>query len=223
MTEHSFYRDDYVILDPRCATAAQREAVYRVLRVNKVTLTVENIATGATLRSDKAAFQPAPREKVDAALKSAAEQPRPPVEAGVLVTVAGPGWNQPPEQLFVVLRDKGDHVALARLGGNSGRYWPKIPIGYCTIVDPATRTAAAEVFLLGNSVGDGAITWDVYATHDAAMAAKELMARTRWPEHAAKHGLPAQPPSDAGELVDQFYGRQPAPGYGQLLRCKVNP
>lgn len=48
-----------------------------------------------------------------------------------VVTVAGPGWKEPPSKLFVVLGRKSGGVKLTELGGTqNGRYWPNVPFGY---------------------------------------------------------------------------------------------
>lgn len=63
-----------------------------------------------------------------------------PLEIGTVVRVAGPSVPKAklsPDTLMVVLADntyKNNSVKLVELGGNKGRYWPKIPRGYITVV-----------------------------------------------------------------------------------------
>jgi hypothetical protein len=61
-----------------------------------------------------------------------------PLDQGALVTVAGPGWTQPPGELYVVLRDNGTgKVSLVKLGGNNGKYWRGVSRRLLTVIDPA--------------------------------------------------------------------------------------
>ena len=57
---------------------------------------------------------------------------------GNIVKVAGPGWKQPADRLFVVLADntyKNNTVKIVELGGNEkDSHWPKVPRGYLTVV-----------------------------------------------------------------------------------------
>lgn len=58
---------------------------------------------------------------------------------GTVVKVSGPTWKENPNQLFVVHTDnayKNNSVRLSYLGGRSA-YWPRVPRGYITVVDPA--------------------------------------------------------------------------------------
>lgn len=60
-----------------------------------------------------------------------------------MVTVAGAGWTQPPEQLYVVLCYRGDgRASIVKLGGDAGRYWRGIRRAAITVVDPARITLA---------------------------------------------------------------------------------
>jgi len=66
-----------------------------------------------------------------------------PLDQGTVVTVAGPGWKQPPEHLYVVLRDSGDgRASIVKLGGDHGRYWRGVRRGLMTVIDPARITLA---------------------------------------------------------------------------------
>lgn len=62
----------------------------------------------------------------------------PVVHEGAVVRVAGPGWKQPAEKLYVVLADntyKNNSVKITELGGTqNGSWWPKVPRGYITVV-----------------------------------------------------------------------------------------
>lgn len=61
---------------------------------------------------------------------------------GAVVKVTLPNVN--PETLFVVLGDgrQPNTVRLAYLGGHpEGRYYPKMPVAVCAVVDPATLGA----------------------------------------------------------------------------------
>jgi hypothetical protein len=69
------------------------------------------------------------------------EEPIPSYEKivpGAVVRVAGPGWKQSPEKLYVILVDntyKNKTVKITDLGGTrNGTFWPKVPSGYITVV-----------------------------------------------------------------------------------------
>lgn len=58
----------------------------------------------------------------------------PSLDTGTFVRVAGAGWRQPADEVYVVLRDNVTTVRLVLAGGQGGRYWPKVPRSYCTPV-----------------------------------------------------------------------------------------
>lgn len=62
---------------------------------------------------------------------------QPPLSPGQIVTVAGPGWREPADVLYIVLKHRGDDkVSIAKLGGDQrGRYWPRVPRRMLTVVE----------------------------------------------------------------------------------------
>jgi hypothetical protein len=97
---------------------------------------IEPVGGGRGVRVKPDVLQPAPTGPAQTASTADVVPYQAPVDAGAIVTVAGPGWTQPAQQLYVVLRDKGDHVAIVKLGGDDGRYWPRVPRATLTVVDP---------------------------------------------------------------------------------------
>lgn len=54
----------------------------------------------------------------------------PDLPVGTFVTVSGPRWKNPADEVYVVLQDRGDKVKLVLAGGDSGRYYTNIPRSY---------------------------------------------------------------------------------------------
>lgn len=71
-------------------------------------------------------------------------QRRDPVYVGSVVTVAGRGWREPPDALFVVVKlAVNGNATLYRLGGDErGAHWNSVPGGYLTTVDPKSISIA---------------------------------------------------------------------------------
>jgi hypothetical protein len=144
-SEHSYTIGDRVIVDPAVASARHQRVVYRITRLLPVNVVVEPEGGGRTMKINPRYLRPAPEDGdntgTDATAAQASVELVPyetPLEQGTLVTVAGPGWRQPPGELYVVLRDnRAGHVSLVKLGGDNGRYWRGVSRRLLTVVDPA--------------------------------------------------------------------------------------
>jgi hypothetical protein len=134
MPQHTFATGDLVILDPTWVQPRRPQLVYRVTKLAPVNLTATPVGTaGRPIKGDKDMFLPAPPDLAAAALAAEATAPAP-FWPGTVVTVTGPRWSQPPEQLYVVLQLKDTTAAIARLGGDNGRLWPRMPLTALTAV-----------------------------------------------------------------------------------------
>jgi hypothetical protein len=131
---------DRVIVDPAVATARDAGVVYRVTRLLPVNVVVQPVDGGQPMKIRPSYLQPEPPPGGGAPAGGTAVGTvgyEPLLDAGALVTVAGPGWSQPPSQLYVVLRDTGSgRVSVVALGGAGGRYW-RVSRRLVTVVDPA--------------------------------------------------------------------------------------
>jgi hypothetical protein len=143
-SENTYAIGDRVIVDPAVASGRHLGVVYRVTRLLPVNVVVEPEGGGRTMKINPAYLQPAPDTDITstgatAPVASVEVVPyETALEQGSLVTVAGPGWKQPPGELYVVLRDNGTgKVSLVKLGGNNGRYWRGVSRRLITVVDPA--------------------------------------------------------------------------------------
>jgi hypothetical protein len=142
MNAINFAEGDRVVFAPESARPADRGVVYTVTKALPVNLIVQPVGGGRPVKANRSMFLPAPpngtpRNPASVELTSA---PQPPLSQGTVVTVAGPSWKQPPEQLYVVLRETGDKVSLTKLGGDNGRYWRGVHRRYLTVVNPAHIT-----------------------------------------------------------------------------------
>lgn len=144
-SQHRFAVGDRVVVAPEFARPAHQGVVCRVSRILTVNVVVDPVGGGRPMRINPAYLRPAPDDDAPAgsAVGVSYQAPPPPLEQGTVVTVAGPGWKQPPGQLYVVLRDSGDGKAsIVKLGGDNGRYWRRVPHTSMTIIDPARITMA---------------------------------------------------------------------------------
>jgi hypothetical protein len=145
-SERTYAVGDRAIVDPAVASARHLGVVYSVTRLLPVNVVVEPVDGGRTMKINPSYLRPAPdadnSRTSTAATAAVANVELVPyetsLEQGALVTVAGPGWQQPPGELYVVLRDNGTgKVSLVKLGGNNGRYWRGVARRPVTVVDPA--------------------------------------------------------------------------------------
>ncbi len=144
-SEHSYTIGDRVIVDPAVARASHHGVVYRVTRLLPVNVVVEPEGGGRTMKINPRYLRAAPESgdntSTDATAAQASVELVPyetPLDQGTLVTVAGPGWKQPPGELYVVLRDnKAGRISLVKLGGDNGRYWRGVSRRLLTVVDSA--------------------------------------------------------------------------------------
>jgi hypothetical protein len=139
MSEHRFRVGDRVVVAPDVARAAHRGVVYRVTRLLPVNIVAEPVDGGRPIRVNPMHLRPAPDgDSAPPATAAVAGVPyEAPLDQGTLVTVAGPGWKQPPGELYVVLRDNGHgRASIVKLGGNGGRYWTGVSRRLLTVIDP---------------------------------------------------------------------------------------
>lgn len=129
---------DRVVVDAEVARAADRGVIYQVTKTLKVNVIVEPEGGGRPMRINPIYLLPAPQTPTTA-IDAAGRPYQPPLDQGTVVTVAGPGWTQPPDQLYVVLRNNGDRLAIAKLGGEQGRYW-RVGRSRVTVIDPTRIT-----------------------------------------------------------------------------------
>jgi hypothetical protein len=137
---------DLVIVAPLYARRTDHGVVYRVTKIHRVNIIVTPVDGGRPLRAKPEVFLPAPApggaDRGDGGTASPVQVETVPLLPmlwpATVVTIAGPGWNQPADQLWVVLKDKVDRVSVARLGGIDGaRYYPRVPRSFVSVVDPA--------------------------------------------------------------------------------------
>jgi hypothetical protein len=140
MDQPAYRVGDFVMVAGMYARPRDRGVIYRVTKVMPVNIVAEPVHGGRPIKGKPDLFVPAPADAhTSATVSTIAYQA--PLSCGEVVTVAGPGWRQPAEQLYVVLRESPDgKVKLARLGGEGGRYWPSIPRSMVTVVDPTRIT-----------------------------------------------------------------------------------
>jgi hypothetical protein len=136
---------DTVIVDPAVATARHLGVIYRVTRLLPVNVVVEPVGGGRPMKINPGYLRPAPETDSTTAHSGSGGGTatvgvpyEAPLDQGTLVTVAGPGWREPPGELHVVLRDNGaGRVSIVKLGGAGGRYWRGVARRLLTVIDPA--------------------------------------------------------------------------------------
>ncbi|WP_435585891.1 hypothetical protein [Micromonospora aurantiaca (nom. illeg.)] len=115
---HTYTVGDRVTIDPAVARASTRGVTYRVTRLLPVNVVVEPVDGGRPVKVNPTYLRPAPTADSTTTTDSSsigggthsgewAMLHEAPLHPGTLVTVAGPGWKQPPGELYVVLRDTG--------------------------------------------------------------------------------------------------------------------
>lgn len=137
MDTPSFQVGDLVMIADDFVRPAYRGVVYRVTRKLKVNLELEPAAGGRRVRANPQVLVPAPPE-ADPKATTVTDIPyQPPLSPGQIVTVAGPGWRESPDVLYIVLKHRSDDkVSIAKLGGDErGRYWPRVPRRMLTVVE----------------------------------------------------------------------------------------
>lgn len=137
--------NDLVVIDDAFAPGHVAGVVFRVTKVNKVTVDLEPVTGGRGVRTGMA-VRLATDEEIAAGNAAATVVPLTPLLAeGNIVTVTG-SRKIPADALYVVLRVSADAaVNLVKVGGDGGRYWSKVPASMCTIVDPARITLTSAV------------------------------------------------------------------------------
>ena len=124
-----------VIIDPD-SFPRYRGVVFTIHHYLVKNVEITPVGGGKRVRIDPVYVLPAP-EKTEAGgeaelvTKIASEM----YVMGEVVRVSGRGWKQPADKLYVVLTDKVTDVKLVALGGEGGRYWPRVPKTYLTRVD----------------------------------------------------------------------------------------
>ena len=137
MDTPTFQVGDLVMIAEDFVRPAWRGTTYRVTRKLKVNLELEPVAGGRRVRANPRVLVPAP-PAVDPKATPVTDLPyQPPLHPGQIVTVAGPGWREPPDALYIVLKHRpDDKVSIAKLGGDQrGRYWPGVPRRMLTVVE----------------------------------------------------------------------------------------
>lgn len=129
-----FEVEDRVIVDPGLQRRQDRGVVYLVKEILPVNVVIEPEGGGRRQRINPAYLLPAPERSSDAAFIPF----EPLLWPGTVVRAdrAPAVVKIPTDQLFVVLSDRDGGLAykLAYLGGNEGRYWPKVPRSWLTVV-----------------------------------------------------------------------------------------
>jgi hypothetical protein len=138
LTMQNVKQEQLVMWLPDYAPTGSSSTVYRITKLNKKTVTIEAVGGGRQYRASPYMLVDAPAE----AAAAAEALPTVPTPVGAVVTISGPGWSRPAGELFSVKTDGDTTVAVARLGGNDGRYFPKIPRRMLTVV-PLCELAAA--------------------------------------------------------------------------------
>ena len=105
--------------------------IWRISKILKVNVLAEPIGGGRSLRVNPELLEAAP-EGTEAQVKTIPFLPT--LWPGQVVTVSGPGWREPKDRFYVVIRQGNDEkVKIARLGGDDGRYWSSVPRAMITV------------------------------------------------------------------------------------------
>ncbi|GGK31393.1 hypothetical protein GCM10010124_25170 [Pilimelia terevasa] len=146
MADGDIRAGDLVVLDSRYGRRKDQGVVFEVTDVVGGKVDAVSVVGGRKAGGPPQAFRPAPADLVAAARTKAAAAPDAAnIDLGSVVTICGRGWKQPVEVLWVVIRRNGDeHADVARLGGDGGRYWPKIPITAMRLTTPPQPAPATN-------------------------------------------------------------------------------
>jgi hypothetical protein len=145
---------DYVRLLPFVGTRAQSAATYVVTELIGQRISMEPVAGGRGLRAAHEhvrRLDPSSREYEAAKAQHQKVAGSPKLYPGSIVKVTVPTWKDG-DGPYVVLAVAEATAKLARLGGDSGRYWPKIPIAALVAVDAARVIAAVPGPVSGTDV-----------------------------------------------------------------------
>src|SRR5262245_25771366 len=95
---------DLVVVNPMWAKPEHKGRVYRVTQVLKWNLVATPLDGGRSIRANPSAFVAAPADTAAEAATATTEVTfLPMLWMGTVVTVKGPGWKQPEDDLFVVI------------------------------------------------------------------------------------------------------------------------
>ena len=112
---------DIVRVKPELGSAKTHGKTFKVTKVMRVNVNAEEIGSGRPWRLDQSMIEPT---ELDRQIEHAVTIPI--FDLGQVVTVKAPPrtskWNYPADQKFVVIAVK-DRINIAKLGGDSGRYW----------------------------------------------------------------------------------------------------
>lgn len=128
-----------LLVIPKYAPKGTAGWVYEVAKINKTTVNLTPLGGGRGLNAHAISLAEADDADVAAfeKLRAAGKTVEVPdgVHSGSIVKIAGPGWKQDPDALWTVTALKGmTEVSIARLGGDGGRTWPKVPASYVSSV-----------------------------------------------------------------------------------------
>lgn len=127
---------DYVVIrDDAFVDAKWKGIVYEVVKVNPKNVVVQRAdGVGQGRVNVPAAFlTPAPVDLVTAVTSQATKLE--PLHTGSLVRVSAPGWRQPADQLWVVIKVRATGFDIAKLGGSDqARYYRDLPRATLTAV-----------------------------------------------------------------------------------------
>lgn len=129
------FKYDYVTVNPDAFVDAKyKNVVYQVVKINPKNVVVQRVDGNQEKVNIPPSFLvQAPSELISAALARAVSVT--PLVTGNLVRVAGPGWKQPADDLWVVIKVRpGEGADLAKLGGDRGKFYRDVPRGMITVI-----------------------------------------------------------------------------------------
>ena len=136
--QRTFETGDHVVFRPEVNIGTYKDVVFRVTKVNKVTLHIVPLTGGVEAKAKAQYLVHAPDDDTAPKVETPIPADFPP---GAVVTVTAGAvknrrWGYSPDQMFVVLRESGhSRYAVVPLGGMvGGGYW-KLPPSVLNIVN----------------------------------------------------------------------------------------
>lgn len=141
-------KGEMVTLNPLCKGDFPTNSVFEVIKVlvgnRQVNYRAKYTRTGRVVIGPRSSFI----KTTDAPMAKAVVEFVPFLErlwVGQAVTVSGSGWNFSTTELYVVIGDKADDTyKIAKLGGDEGRYFNKIPRQMLTVVELGQTSGADD-------------------------------------------------------------------------------